>query len=366
MKSILDSKTGFLNYKNVFEDGVQIYMILGQRSDGKTYGALNDSIQGYCKTGIPSAYIRRFAESLTKSMLQDLCRPHAGTIKKLTKGKYCASEYKSKRFFLSNISDDAPEQDKNSFLNVYALNTWENAKGADSGEFYNIIFDEFVSNNKYLPNEYAIFENVLSSIMRKRTGSRLIMLGNPINQICPYFDEFNIEPHKLTPGDIIYRKSSNGTVLKFIYVPPMSTKHNTLHSIFDFNNKGSIQTGYWEYGNFPRLPHNILNSSEFVFSFGIMYKNQFAMCDFYQHSDFIFCAWRPGNPDKMLSDAELTLFSDMHMFHENVYTAFSNPKIRELYDMCIRSNRQYFSDNKTGNLVKNWYGDFVKNGGRFV
>ena len=364
MKSILNKKTGYIDYKSVFEPGVKIYMILGQRSDGKTYGAIQDSITTYAKTGIPSAYIRRFAESTTKSLLQDLTRPHGATIKKQTSGKYTASEYHSKRFYFDNLGEN-PERDPNPFLYVYALNTWENAKGADSGNFHNVIFDEYVSNNKYLPNEYTIFENVLSSILRTRSESRLIMLGNPINQICPYFDEFNIEPHKLKPGDIVYRKSSNGAVLKFIYVPPMSEKHTTLHSIFDFNKSGSITTGYWEYGDFPHIPSGTVKQSDFLYAFAIMFRNQFAVCEFYQRDDILYCFWRPGNPDKILNDRDLLLYSDMHMFQPNVFTAFKRSSVTDLYDICVRSNRQYFADNKTGNLVKNWYTDFVRNGGRF-
>ena len=364
MKSILNKKTGYLDYNAIFENDVSIYMILGQRSDGKTYGIIQDSIQAYAKTGIPSAYIRRFDESCKKSLLQDLTRPHNGNIKKFTRGKYSATEYKSKRFYFTNIGEN-PETDKNPFLSVFALNTWENAKGADSGEFYNVIFDEYVSNNKYLPDEYRIFENVLSSIMRNRNKSRLIMLGNPINQVCPYFDEFNIEPHKLKPGDIVYRVSGNGVKLKFVYVPPMSEKHRTIHSIFDFNKQGSIQTGYWEYGDFPRLPGGMVNSSQQIFQFAIMYRNQFAVCEFYQKNDIVYCFWRPGNPDKIMSERDTVLYTDMHLFQPNTFTAFSKSRITDLYDSCVRQNRQYFADNKTGNLIKSWYNDFVRNGGRF-
>lgn len=364
MKPILNKKSGYLDYSAIFEPDVSIYMILGQRSDGKTYGIIRDSIEHYAKNAVPSAYIRRYDESCTKSLLQDLTRPHGQTIKKMTRGKYTASDYKSRRFYFTNLGDE-PETDRQPFLQVYALNTWETSKGSDPGEFYNVIFDEFVSQNKYLPNEYAVFENVLSSILRNRNKTRLVMLGNPINQICPYFDEFDIRPHELKPGDIVYRISSGGVKLKFVYVPPMSEKHRTLHSIFDFNKHGSIQTGYWEYGDFPHIPGGMIADSVHVYSFAIMYRNQFAVCEFYFKNDIFFCFWRPGNPDKIMDDREMVLYSDMHLFQPNVYTAFYRNRVTDLYDMCVKQNRQYFADNKTGNLIKSWYNDFVRNGGRF-
>ena len=77
MGAILSPKNGYLDYQNgVFEDDVQIYMILGQRSDGKTYGIIKDSIDGYAADGTPSAYIRRFDESLkSTTVIRDLCKP---------------------------------------------------------------------------------------------------------------------------------------------------------------------------------------------------------------------------------------------------------------------------------------------------
>lgn len=38
-KNILGKK-GYLDYNAIIEDDVDMYMILGQRSDGKTYGVL--------------------------------------------------------------------------------------------------------------------------------------------------------------------------------------------------------------------------------------------------------------------------------------------------------------------------------------
>ena len=359
--NILSKKTGYIDYNAVIEPNVSVYVILGQRSDGKTYGIIQESLQHFINTGVPSAYIRRFAESLTKSMLQDLVRPHSGFITKNTDNQYTTAIYKSKRFYLSDFDDN---RDTNPCLYTFALNTWENAKGSDIGDVHNIIFDEFVSGNKYLPNEYATFENVISSIVRNRGTARIFLLGNPINQICPYFDEYNIKPHELKPGDVVYRKSSNGITLKFVYVPPMNPKKLLSAKFFDFGKSDSIKTGYWDFGEFQHPETGMVNSSEWLFNFAIAYRSQTAICDFYYHNTgYVFCVWRPATD--IWSESDLPIFSDAAIYADNVFLAWERNPITMEYDNCIKTHRQLFATNKIGNLVKMWYNDFVRNSGRF-
>lgn len=362
MKQLLNRKTGYLDMSAVLEDGVDVYFILGQRSDGKTYGVLEEVVKDYFALDAPSAYIRRFDESLKKNVLFDLTKPQNGNIVKYSKGKWNNTTYRVKRFYMTK---DDETIDTKPFLYAYSLNTWENSKGADSGYFRNVIFDEAVSAGKYLPNEYSVFENVLSSILRNRGNSRLFLLGNPLNQICPYFDEFNLEPDKLKPGDIVYRKSKNGYTMKFVYVPAMDLKHRLSNKFFDFGNTSSITTGYWEFGEYPHLPSGLAKQSEKLGQFAILFRKQFAVCEFYAYGSVIYAFWRPGNCEKILADSETALFSDAHLFQPNVYTAWTRNMLTSVYEQAVKSNRQYFADNKTGNLVSQWYNGFVRTAGRF-
>lgn len=369
MAGILSPKTGWLDYNQIWEPDVRIYMLLGQRSDGKTYGIVRDSIIHYLQTGTPSAYIRRFSESLKSTTdIRDLCRPHTQTIIKHSKKHWDGYRYQGRRFYLTSGVDDKTQVDETAFLRCYALNTWENSKGADAGNVHNVIFDEYVSASKYLPNEYSIFENVLSSILRHRTTSRLIMLGNPVNMICPYYDEFDIKIHRMKPGDIVYRVSQSGVKMKFIYIPAMDKKFRKSAGIFDFKKQSTINTGYWEFGEFPHLPDvEMLNVSEKLAEFAIFFRNQMALCRMFYYAGIVYAYWDYiDDGDDLFSDKNVTLFSDVHLFQNNVFTAFPRDSLTKLYLECVQSNRQYFADNKTGNLVKMWYQDFVLRGGRFV
>lgn len=364
MSKNIIGRNGYIDTSAIYEHGVNIYFILGQRADGKTYGFIHDAIGEFIKTGLPSAYIRRFDESLKKYMIQDLCNPHEKYVQKETGGDWTKTAYKSKRFYFTTFEGETVVQDKNPFLYCYSLNTWENSKGPDSGEFYSVIFDECVSPSKYLPNEYAAYENMLSTILRTRKNTKIILLGNPVNQICPYFDEYGIDVHKMKPGDICYRINSEGEKLKFVFVPPVTGRRTA--SIFKFKENSSITTGYWDFGEFPHLPGGMIKESTYAGKFNIMFRKQFAVCAFYIHKGVLFAFWRPGNGDKIIDDYETPLFSDVHIFQNNVFTAWDiSTDLGRLYGDIVRANRQYFADNKTGNLVKMWYNEFTLKAGRF-
>lgn len=364
---LMNPKTGYLNTAAVYEPDIDVYMILGQRADGKTYGFIRDIITRFNADGTPAAYIRRFDESLKKHMIADLCKPHSKTIAQQTKKQWTDTTFKSKRFYFTRYEDDKPILAKNPFLYTYALNTWETAKGADSGEFSAVIFDEFVSASKYLPNETVIFDNVLSSILRNRGKSKIIMLGNPINQICPYFDEFGLDVHKLNPGDVVYRMAKTGAKMKFCYLPAMDKKKRFTAKFFDFKENSSISTGYWDFGEFPHLPAGTTKQADFLGKFHVIFRKQFAVCEFYHLDGVIFAFWRPGNPDKIVDDKETITYSDAHIFQANYLTAWNAfDDFGKLYKECVNNNRQYFADNRTGNLVKMWYQEFLQKAGRFV
>lgn len=365
-KNIL-GKTGYVDYNNIIEPGTDIYMLLGQRSDGKTYGALQECIKAACADGIPSAYIRRFSESLTKANIQDLCRPQHANIKKYSGGKWDSAVYRSKRFYFAKHEDDEIIVSNEPFLYCFPINTWENSKGPDSGQFAFIIFDEYISVNKYIPNEFTAFQNVLSSVMRNRGGTQLIMLGNPINQICPYFDEFDIEPGKIKQGDIIYRISRDGFKLKFVYIPAMELRHRKNAGFFSFGKEdSSITSGYWEFGQFPRLPGGLYKKAEHIYTFNIIFKRQSATAEIMVYNGTVFTFFRPANIDRILDDVETRIYSDVHMWNENVFCAWVLDDVSAVVEKCRKENRLYFSDNKTGNLISQWYNEFVRKGGRII
>lgn len=81
--------------KEIDETNAVYRMVIGQRSNGKTYGTMKKVIEAYFNEGLPSAYLRRYAEEIRPKYLTELLTPHTELIKKLSKGKYNTCVYRN-------------------------------------------------------------------------------------------------------------------------------------------------------------------------------------------------------------------------------------------------------------------------------
>ena len=75
---------------------------------------------------------------------------------------------------------------------TYAISTAETTKGTDPGEVAMILFDEFITRQFYIANEFIKFQNLLSSIIRDRPNVQIYMLANTVSKHCPYFRDMGL------------------------------------------------------------------------------------------------------------------------------------------------------------------------------
>src|SRR5690606_4040116 len=70
-----------------------------------------------------------------------------------------------------------------------------------------IFFDEFITKHLYLNDEFILFMNTISTIVRQRTNVTIYMCGNTVDKYCPYFKEMGLNHvHKMEQGTIdVYR-----------------------------------------------------------------------------------------------------------------------------------------------------------------
>ena len=69
------NKTEYYSLNRINKTNSLYNLIIGQRSNGKTYACLKQSLDEYVKTGKLTVYIRRYAESLTPKNIKDLFNP---------------------------------------------------------------------------------------------------------------------------------------------------------------------------------------------------------------------------------------------------------------------------------------------------
>ena len=235
-------------------------IIYGERSNGKTYGTLQYCLECYFKDGSEFAYIRRWDEDLTgkkgESLFNGLIKNNV--IRKFSKGKWNHVVYQSRAYYFAFIDDEGTViKDVKPFCYAFALTQHEHYKSNSYPNIRNIIFDEFLTRGVYLPDEFIIFQNVLSTLIRLRDDVTIFMLGNTVNKYNPYISEMGLtrmRDQKIGTIDI-YEYGESGLKVAVEY-SDMPTKEKKSNVYFAFNNErlNMIKNGAWEIDSYPHYP----------------------------------------------------------------------------------------------------------------
>ena len=268
---------------NILSVKARYYVIFGERSNGKTYGTLEYCIEEYFKNGDEFAYIRRWDEDLVGKKGESLFNAHLknGVIKKLSRGRYNHIIYKSRAYYFANIDEEGKViADARPFAYAFALTQSEHYKSNSYPNIKNIIFDEFLTRGAYLPDEFVIFQNVLSTIIRLRDDVKIFMLGNTVNKYCPYFKEMGLNRVKnQKEGTIdVYEYGETGLKVAVEYAC-IDAKIKKSNVYFAFNNPrlNMIKNGSWEIDIYPHYPRDIykgVDAKDIKYTFYIEFESE--------------------------------------------------------------------------------------------
>lgn len=352
------TKQQYYNIKPLLELDAEYNIIMGERSNGKTYSVLNLMLDDFFKTGRKGAYIRRYADEITPANMKFLFSPFEELIEKKSKGKYNKIGFRGKQFNIGLY-----DFEKSKWLSqeplcfVAALNTWENSKGADKGVVGTILFDEFLTRRMYLLNEFTSFQNVLSSFIRDRGDAKIFMVGNTVSFYSPYFAELGLKDIKeMQAGDLNCFTFENGAKIAVDYCSSVG-ENKASAKFFNFNSKkpNMITTGQWDIPDYPHYGKSIDFKREVRFKFFIKFEED------------ILC----GNIVSKRNEAFIYIHQqtkDVDLDEECLYskTLDSNPlhcvafrqgqlEVQKLIFNLISHNRVFFSDNHVGEIYSNFY-----------
>ena len=252
----------YYSLKNILKKNAVYNVIFGERSNGKTYATLKYGLEQYFKDGSQLAYIRRWKEDITGKRGQAVFSAlvENNEIEKLSDGKFTGIHYYTGKFFLCNYDNGKPIYSDNDVLGfLFALTDVEHDKSTSYPKVNTIIFDEFLTNKLYLPDEFVTFMNVVSTIVRRRETVKIFMLGNTVNKYCPYFSEMGLNNiQTMEQGEIdLYSYGESGLTVAVEYCKTdKSNQRKESKKYFAFNNPKlqMITGGAWELAIYPHLP----------------------------------------------------------------------------------------------------------------
>lgn len=220
-------------------------LIVGQRSNGKTYACCEFLLKEYKRTKKRFCYIRRWADDIKGYRAEQLFYPLRAVVEKLFGKDYYIQYYRHK-YFLCN-----PNGDKIDIIGYsLALSEAAHTKSVAYSDVKYILFDEFIqmAGERILPDESAKFENTLSTIIRDRQDVIIFMLANTVSKFSPYFIHFGIDINKVEQGTIITREIPTDDDKGMLRVALEYCEYNADigKKVSKYTTSKMIRTGQWE------------------------------------------------------------------------------------------------------------------------
>lgn len=253
-------KMKFYTLDNIFSKKCTYNIIFGERSNGKTYAALKYIIEQYVKKGEQGALVRRWKEDFRGKRGQAMFEAFSnGVIEKLTNGAFTTVYYYGGKWYLANKTEDdklVPASDP--FCWGFSLSDVEHDKSTSYPRITTIFFDEFLTRQYYLPDEFVTFMNVVSTIVRQRDNVKIIMAGNTVNKYCPYFTEMGLRHvAEMKKGSIeVYTYGDSRLKVAVEYADSITSSGKPSDKYFAFDNPKleMITGGAWELAMYPHMP----------------------------------------------------------------------------------------------------------------
>lgn len=350
----------YYSLKNILAKNAQYNMVFGERSNGKTYAVLKYALKRYVKTGEQLAIVRRWQDDYTGkrgATLWDALVSN-GEISKATGGEWTGVYYYASRWYLCRTGEDGKrESDQRPIAYGFAISAMEHDKSTAYPDVTTILFDEFLTRTYYLPDEFVLFMNVLSTIIRQRTNVKIFMLGNTVNKYCPYFAEMGLTHiKKMSPSDIdVYQYGKSGLIVAVEYASPSERgKESDLYFAFDNPKLSMITGGAWEIDIYPHCPTKY-RPCDVLFRYYVCFAGDTLECEIVQTYDKCFTfVHRKSTPLREM---------DTDVIYTTEYDARPNFKRRltkpiTLLERKIASHyvadKVFYSDNEVGEIMRNY------------
>lgn len=176
--------------------GARIRIIIGQRSNGKTFQVSKKIVDAHKERGESGYYVRRWLDDLKSDKIENLFSPHDPDVK----------------YYRHTFRDDT-----GTVCGTVALTQSEHFKGTVVPASCKYIFlDEMFPETREIYREFERWQSVVSTIIRDRDDVIIYMVGNTVRRTSTYFDHYGINPAKLRKGEIslIESKQRDGSTVK--------------------------------------------------------------------------------------------------------------------------------------------------------
>lgn len=357
----MNKKTNFYSLEKILSKKATYNLIIGERSNGKTYAVLKYAIQEYFKTGGQVAIVRRWSEDIkgrrASGVFEALNKD--SVVRNLSKGRFQGVAYWSGKFFVCNYDEKTHKpilEDCNIIGYAFSLSENEHNKSVSYPNITTIFFDEFLTNKLYLPDEFVLLMNTISTIVRQRDNVRIFMCGNTVNKFSPYFQEMGLSHiDKQKQGTIdIYRYGDSKLSVAVEYCSSIAKqKKSNFYFAFDNPKLQMITQGSWELGIYPHLPKKY-KPKDVVLNFFIEFNDKVYHADVVKTDlDVFIFVHEKTTPIKEQSIVYSIVDNSSLWYNKNIFKP--NVKLGAKIAWLIERNKIFYQNNDVGNAINNYF-----------
>lgn len=341
-------KIKYYDISNILGTNAQYMILLGQRANGKSYQAKLVALKSAYENGTPFVYLRRWREDIKTKAVQAYFGDMP--IYTITRGEYDHIKVWNGEIYFATFADDGKEVKSECIGRACALNESERYKSWTFIDYRYILFEEFITDKAYLIEEPRQLQQFVSTVARNDSIT-VLMIGNTLSRVCPYFSEWCLEGVlQQKQGTIeLYHYHTDNSVVDIAV--EYCANANAQNKMFFGQTAKQIISGEWDTIDVPKLPrkyyeyekvYEILlryQKFEFVIELLVEPKNGGTLCHIY-----------PSTKRRKIYRIITDVFSDL----PNVTTKLDIKKKPEaVMADCFRLDKVCFSDNLTGSDFRN-------------
>ena len=225
-----------------------------------------------------------------------------------------------------------------------------------------VFFDEALTADNYLDDEWNRFQNALSTIIRENTNACVVLCANTVSWVAPYFREFGIQNvRNIRQGTIKVFHCLEDTSVTLEYCADTVKKNRrkklTDRRFFGFSNGSAdmIKSGGWEIHSYQHLTRDMLTDREIDLisrDIYLCFADEILCFEIFNLEDFgIIVNVRPSHDYK--KGIRIYIDSDITDFRFRKYPQ-SSDKLDAFIWGLYKKNRFYYADNLCGEVVKKY------------
>lgn len=255
-------KLKYYDFEPLYATDADYLLLLGKRSNGKSYAVKNKLIKRAWedeKGNSKFVFVRRYEADLKPNLIDRYFQD--SQIINISDNQCKTISCWNGKIYASNI-DERMKIDRVKVLGyTIPLNLEQRYKSGSYLDCDTIIFEEVTSNEGYLSEEVKKLKSLVSTIARNRK-IKVIMIGNTISRVCPYYYEWRLNRVPKQPQGTIdfYEHDYEDEHGKFQKVKIAvenceNTAGGTGQMFFGESDK-MIMSGSWDVESITQIPHN--------------------------------------------------------------------------------------------------------------